>query len=59
VKPKQIMFEQYIGDGASTFITIIAVLIGFATALGYIDFLKTKKEQNKLPGGEGDKEIGK
>ena len=38
------MFEQYIGDGASTFITIIAVLIGFATALGYIDFLKTKKE---------------
>jgi hypothetical protein len=41
------MFEQYIGDGASTFITIIAVLIGFATALGYIDFLKTKKEQNK------------
>jgi hypothetical protein len=41
------MFEQYIGDGASTFITIIAVLIGFATALGYIDFLKTKKEQKK------------
>ncbi|HET9486566.1 MAG TPA: hypothetical protein VFO54_03990 [Chryseosolibacter sp.] len=41
------MFEQYIGDGASTFITIIAVLIGFATALGYIDFLKTKKEQEK------------
>jgi hypothetical protein len=39
------MFEQYIGDGASTFITIIAVLIGFATALGYIDFLKTKKEE--------------
>ena len=38
------MFDQYIGDGASTFITIIAVLIGFATALGYIDFLKTKKE---------------
>ncbi|MEO5603379.1 MAG: hypothetical protein ABIR06_20840 [Cyclobacteriaceae bacterium] len=41
------MFDQYIGDGASTFITIIAVLIGFATALGYIDFLKTKKEQKK------------
>jgi hypothetical protein len=41
------MFEQYIGDGASTFITIIAVLIGFATALGYLDFLKSKKEHEK------------
>ena len=41
------MFEQYIGDGASVFITIIAVLIGFATALGYLDFLKSKKEQKK------------
>jgi hypothetical protein len=38
------MFEQYIGDGASTFITIIAVLIGFGTALGYLDFLKTKNQ---------------
>lgn len=43
----QIMFEQYIGDGASTFITIIAVLIGFATALGYLDFLKSKNQQKK------------
>jgi hypothetical protein len=41
------MFEQYIGDGANLFIAIVAVLIGFATALGYIDFLKTKKEQEK------------
>ena len=41
------MFEQYIGDGANLFIAIVAVLIGFATALGYIDFLKTKKEQGK------------
>lgn len=41
------MFEQYIGDGASTFITIIAVLIGFGAALGYLDFLKTKKEEKK------------
>ena len=44
VKQNQTMFEQYIGDGASTFITIISVLTGFAAALGYIDFLKTKKE---------------
>ena len=41
------MFEQYIGDGANLFIAIVAVLIGFATALSYIDFLKTKKEQGK------------
>lgn len=47
VKQNQTMFEQYIGNGATTFITIIAVLIGFATALGYIDFLKVKKQQKK------------
>ena len=41
------MFQQYIGDGASLFITIVAVIIGFAAAMGYTDFLKTKKEQNK------------
>ena len=41
------MFEQYIGDGANLFITIVAVIIGFAAALGYIDFLKTKKEEKK------------
>jgi hypothetical protein len=39
------MFEQYIGDGASIFITIVAVLIGFAAALGYIDFKKVKKDE--------------
>jgi hypothetical protein len=41
------MFEQYLQDGANTFIAIVAVLVGFATALGYIDFLKTKKQQRK------------
>jgi Na+/alanine symporter len=41
------MFQQYIGDGANIFIAIVAVLIGFATALGYIDYLKTKKQENK------------
>ena len=41
------MAEQYIGDGANLFIIIIAVLIGFATALGYLDFLKTKEEEKK------------
>jgi hypothetical protein len=41
------MFEQFIGDGANLFIAIVAVLIGFATALGYTDYLKTKKEDEK------------
>jgi hypothetical protein len=41
------MFNQYIGDGANTFIAIVAVLIGFGAALGYVDFLKTKKEEKK------------
>jgi hypothetical protein len=41
------MFHDYVGQGANIFIAIVAVLIGFATALGYVDFLKTKKEQKK------------
>jgi hypothetical protein len=41
------MFQQYTADGASLFITIVAVLIGFAAALGYTDFLKTKKDDKK------------
>jgi hypothetical protein len=41
------MFDQYIQDGANTFIAIVAVLIGFATALGYVDFLRTKKHEKK------------
>lgn len=41
------MFDQFIGDGANIFIAIVAVLVGFATALGYIDFLKTKKGEEK------------
>jgi len=41
------MFHQFIGDGASIFITIVAVVVGFAAALGYTDFLKTKKEGKK------------
>lgn len=32
------MFEQYIADGANIFIAIVAVLAGFAAALGLIDF---------------------
>lgn len=41
------MFEQYIADGANIFIAIVAVLIGFVAALGYIDFRKVKKDEKK------------
>jgi len=41
------MFHQFIGDGANVFIAIVAVLIGFATALGYVDYLKTTKKEKK------------
>jgi hypothetical protein len=41
------MFEQYIGDGANVFIAIVAVIIGFVAALGYIDFQKVKKSEKK------------
>jgi hypothetical protein len=39
------MFELYTGSGASLFVTIVAVVIGFAAALGFLDFRKTKKEE--------------
>jgi len=41
------MFNQNVGDGANLFVTIVAVLVGFATALGYVDYLRTKKEEGK------------
>jgi hypothetical protein len=41
------MFNQYIGDGANLFIAIVAVIIGFAAALSYTDFLKTNKDEKK------------
>lgn len=41
------MFQQYIGDGANIFIAIVAVLVGFGAALGYTDFLKTTKKEDK------------
>jgi uncharacterized membrane protein YuzA (DUF378 family) len=42
------MFEQNVGDGANIFVTIVAVIIGFAAAMGYIDYNKsTKKQENK------------
>lgn len=41
------MFDLYTGSGADLFITIVAVIIGFVAAIGYIDFLKTTKKQKE------------
>lgn len=41
------MFHQFLADGGNLFIAIVAVLVGFAAAMGYTDYLKTKdKEKN-------------
>lgn len=39
------MFAQYVGSGADLFILIVAVVIGFAAALGYVDFLRTSNKE--------------
>jgi len=41
------MFDQVVGNGANLFVIIVAVLIGFATAIGFINFQKTKREDPK------------
>ncbi len=41
------MFQQYTGDGVNVFIAIVAAIIGFAVAMGVIDFRKVNKEQKK------------
>lgn len=41
------MFSHYVGSGADLFILIVAVIIGFAAALGYVDFLRTPKKEEK------------
>ena len=40
------MFHQFIGDGANVFIAIAAVIVGFAAALGFVDFRRTTKKEN-------------
>ncbi len=41
------MFEQNIGDGANLFITIVAVIIGFVSALAFLDKMKTSKNEKE------------
>jgi hypothetical protein len=40
-------FEQVIGSPANAFIIIVAVVVGFVSALGYIDSKKTFKDNDK------------
>jgi hypothetical protein len=43
------MFEQIVGSGANAFVIIIAVVVGFVSALAFVDQRKTAKdnEQNE------------
>lgn len=41
------MFQHFLADGGNLFIAIVAVIIGFAAAMGYTDYLKTKDEEKK------------
>jgi uncharacterized membrane protein YwzB len=40
-------FNQNVGDGANLFVIIVAVIVGFAAGMGYIDYLKEKKAEKK------------
>lgn len=41
------MFEQNVADGANLFLIIVAVIIGFVSALGYLDFKKNTENKSK------------
>ncbi|MFM7431217.1 MAG: hypothetical protein ACKO1F_15140 [Flammeovirgaceae bacterium] len=38
------MFNQNVADGANLFVIILAVIVGFAAAMGYVDHLRTKQK---------------
>ncbi|MBS1506569.1 MAG: hypothetical protein JSS79_07990 [Bacteroidetes bacterium] len=41
------IFNQNVGDGANVFMVIVALIVGLAAGLSYIDNKKTQKEQDK------------
>lgn len=43
------MFEQVVSDGVNLFITIVAIVIGFVSALGFIDERRNRKSEDKRP----------
>ncbi|HLT81304.1 MAG TPA: hypothetical protein VKZ86_09750 [Cyclobacteriaceae bacterium] len=38
---------NYIGQGADLFISIVAIIVGFVAAMGYIDFLRVKRAEKE------------
>lgn len=49
------MFEQVVGNGANAFILIITVVVGFVSAMGFIDSRKTEKDNEHNSPFEGKK----
>ena len=41
------MFNQVVGDGANLFVIIVAVVIGFAAGMSFVDFRRVKKEEEE------------
>ena len=41
------MFQQFIGTGANIFIAIVAVIVGFVSAIGFID--KQRQAEKEKP----------
>ncbi len=41
------MFEQFVGDGANLFLNIVAVIVGFLAAVGFMDFQKTTSKEEE------------
>jgi uncharacterized membrane protein YuzA (DUF378 family) len=41
------MFNQVVGDGANLFVIIITVIVGFAAAMGFVDFRKVSNEEEE------------
>ena len=39
------MFNQVVGSGANIFLIIVAVLVGFAAGLSFVDFKREKKKE--------------
>lgn len=44
---RTMFFDQVIGSGANAFILIITVVVGFVSALSFIDSKKTMKENEQ------------
>jgi|GEM_PF-313765 len=43
------MFNQVVGDGANLFVIILAIVVGFAVGMGFVDFKKVSREEEENP----------